>query len=159
MRLWLAPAWALRIPPSDLNMAGENGPSALMMAARQGFTSGVTLLLADERVGFNVASEGSDTALMIAADEGRAPVVTLLLVRSQHHSLAQKHVEKRPESTRNRPSYHPLRAGAGVGFVVANRRRSWPLCALGFFLPITTTIYIKKSNLLTSPVFQKPKPP
>ena len=74
-----------------------------MIAACQVFAPVVTLLLADERVGFNMASEDGDTALMIAVDEGHDAVVMLLLVRLQHHPLRQNQADKGLELTCHEP--------------------------------------------------------
>ena len=46
----------------DPNMAEQNGHTALIVAARGGHASVVTLLLADERVDPNMASQSGSTA-------------------------------------------------------------------------------------------------
>ncbi len=69
----------LPVPDVDVNLAGQQGATALYLAAQEGHAEVVELLLGKSGINVNAAALTGATPLYIASEEGRVAVVELLL--------------------------------------------------------------------------------
>lgn len=88
----------------DPNMTNETGMTALILAARNGDTSVVLLLMSDPRVDVNLSDENGMTALYFASWKGHSEIVSILLANPNVH-----------RNLRDRWGITPLMIAAGEG--------------------------------------------